>query len=201
MTDWVDGDVIRVSSKLTTATGEDIVNVFHFRYVGDPLPEGSCQIIIAFAIDGMFTNIQPEIPSDVAFTNIDMANVTQGLVYGPVPWPVLTTGGGTGDTMPEQCCALVLGSTNQPHTIGRKFLGPFIEAANADGTWYGTLLGMLSDFADDYADDIVAGVGSYLVPVLVSYLLGAPVRVTDILGTSTSNQIYTQRRRRRGVGA
>lgn len=201
MPDWEDGDIIRASCRLQSATGEDIVNVFHWKcFLTSPETDtyGISQTL--YALDEMYDEIQPSIPSDVQFVDIDIANLTKGTVYAARDWPSLTAGGGTGDTMPEQVCGLVVGRTNVSHAIGRKFLGPFIEAANSDGTWYSTLLTMLQAFAGLYDNGIALTTGTMYpgVPRIVGTIITA---FNVFLSTYTSNQIYTQRRRRRGVGS
>jgi len=201
MASWANGDIIKIVTRMRSATGEDILNVFHYRWEGDPIDDSTGFETLRNHMDAIFDIIASDIPADVAFIDIDCTNVTQEIFYGTDPWPSLTVGGGSGDTMPEQCCALVTATTNRSKTLGKKFLGPFIEAANSDGTWYGTLLSALANFAAAYIADVtVTDVGAF-IPVLVHYVGNVLTYVTDIVGNGTSNQVFTQRRRRRGVGA
>lgn len=197
-----DGDVVRTRTRLRSASGEDIVNVFHHvMSLASPQTDATVIPVINSFMNSMYGYIQPGIPSDVSFVDIDVQNVTTGDVYPAYPWPSLTVGGGTGDTMPEQCCALVVGRTGRTKTIARKFLGPFIEAANNDGAWYGTLLTQLGSFLDNYTANINISAGNLLIPIAARYLLGVIDSYAQIKSGYTSTGIYTQRRRRRGVGA
>lgn len=202
MTAFMPGDLLRVSCRLRAASGDDIVNVYHFFCLfEESVIEETVLTAITAYMDDLYGYIQPSIPSDVSFVDIDIQNISNEEVFPARDWDSLTVGGGTGDTMPEQCCGLVVGRTNASHVVGRKFLGPFIEAANLDGQWYSTLVTMLSDFLDKYLTELYIEAGSYLVPVVVKYLLGAPVSSEALTEGYTSGGIYTQRRRRRGVGA
>jgi len=199
---WHDGDIIRCTARLRSASGEDIENVFHWKlYLNQDMSDGQGFYYLKPAVDMMYDAIQPEIPSDVTFVDMDFANLTQDLVYGASAWPTQTVGGGTGDTMPEQNCALVVGRTNAPHAIGRKFLGPFIEAANADGAWGSTLLGMLGTFAGLYDNAVTMAEYGAGIPGIPKIVNDAIVAFNHFYEVYTSNQVYTQRRRRRGVGA
>jgi len=202
MATWGNADVIRVTCRLRSATGEDIENVYHYvcDFAGE-VEEEDCITDILAQMDSMYDTIQPEIPSDVTFVDIDIMNVVREYVYAARPWPNQTVGGGTGDTMPEQNCALVVGRTNRTKTVGRKFLGPFIEAANNDGAWRSTLTAMLADYIDQYLADIVVGLSQRLVPGVAHYFNNVFQRFTEFSEAYTSSGVYTQRRRRRGVGS
>jgi hypothetical protein len=198
--DVVTGDILKAVTTLRTATGEDIQNVFHWRYVGDAVNELTVNSAIKAALDGMFDNIEPAIPSDVEFVNIDITNVTQQIFYGTAFWPSQDFGGGTGDTAPEQLCALVTGTTNRSKTLGKKFLGPFVTSTLTDGVWTNGFVAALGAFMQDYIADVaIAGLG-YLRPVLVHYVNNVMTYLTEIIGGHTGNEVYTQRKRRRGVG-
>lgn len=197
----VNQDIIRAAARLRTATGDDIVNVFTFRYEGTDIALDALAGYIAAGLDSMYANIQPEIPSDVSFVDIDVQNLSTLEVTGAVPWPNLTAGGGTGDSAPQQCAGLILGETTFSHTMARKFLGPFIKTGLGDAVWGSTLAGMLADFAVDFLNPIAVGVLGEVAPVVVTFVDGAVHRVADIISTFTNNAVYTQRRRRPGVGA
>jgi len=196
-----DGEVLRAAARLRSASGEDIVNVYHWKWTGDPVDLSLVVPSVSQALDGRYDEIQPGIPSDVTFVDISYSNATTGEVYPAQSWPTQTSGGGTGDTMPEQCCGLIVGRTNAPHTMGRKFIGPFIEADNADGAWASGLVTAFGLFLSNYLSDIAVSTLGNMTPVVVTYVGNAITRIKSILSGFTSNAIYTQRRRRRGVGA
>lgn len=198
---WHEGDIIRVTAKMVDSTTGDIQNVYHFKYGGSDVAEESAIGNILAIIDDMYDDIQPAMPADMIFHSIDVANVTQSIVYAARNWPTQVNGGGTGDTMPEQNCALVVGRTDYPKTVARKFLGPFIEADNADGSWASGLFSALGDFMTKYLTTTVFGSNSTLAPVAVHYVNNAVTRVSEILSGYCTNYVYTQRRRRRGVGS
>jgi hypothetical protein len=195
-------DIVRTVVKIIGQAGDVYENVYHHQYTGP----GSSIIATAFSIGAwvsdLYNIIQPNIPGDVTISSFDVTNVTQKQVYAEEDIPDIGAGGGTGDTMPEQCCALVLGRTARPKTVGRKFLGPFIESQNADGNWGSDVFNTLDNFAIAWLTDIDYDAGnSHLSPVVVHYTGGGEyTTVTPLDSFAVSSQIYTQRRRRRGFG-
>ncbi len=202
MPDWNDGDVIRVVARLSTATGEDIQNVFWYKcQFNYSVNDTTCIANLCTRIDLMYDDIQPAIPSDVTFVDIDIQNLTQHVVYAAQSWPNQTAGGGTGDTMPEQVCGLVVGRTNASHVVGRKFLGPFIESNNVDGTWQSGLVAALGTFAGNYINALSMSGAGALIPGVARVVNNVVIAFNYFLSQYTSNGVYTQRRRRRGVGS
>lgn len=195
------GDTLRVACRLRDGYGSDVVNVYHFHYTGSATDSAEVGPILRRALDDMYNNIQAAIPSDTTFIDIKISNASTGAVEAAQPWPTQTAGGGTGDQVPSMNTALIVGRTNVAHRIGRKFLGPFIAAANADGKWYATLLTMLGNFLADYLSDIAITTVGSLSPSIGHYLNGTFIGDFFINGGYTSNNVYTQRRRRPGVGA
>lgn len=195
-----ENDVIRAACRLRDGYGSDIMNVFHFRYSGSATDSAEVGPILRTALDNMYDNIQPAIPSDTSFIDIDLSNASSGLIEAAQPWPVQTVGGGTGDQMPSKDTALVVGRTNFPKSVSRKFLGPFIEADNSDGVWASGLLTALEAFLVDYLADVAITTIGNLTPGVGRYLAGVLTGFTPINGGYTSNGIYSQRRRRPGVG-
>lgn len=195
------GDIVRAAARLRTASGDDIVNVFTYKYDGGGMALDSFADFISVGIDELYQNIQPSIPSDVSFVDIDVMDLTTGEVTGAKPWPTLTVGGGTGDTAPQQCCGLVLGTTAASHTMARKFLGPFIKSGLGDGVWGSTVAAQLADFTAAFILPVAIGLLGEATPVVAQIVNNAVTRVTDILGTFSNNGVYTQRRRKPGVGA
>lgn len=201
MSTVVNQDIIRAAARLRTASGDDIVNVFHFRYEGGDVALDALANSVAIGLDAMYDNIASAIPADVTFVDIDVQNLSDGQVTGAVAWPTQTVGGGSGDTAPQQCTANVLGTTAYSHTAARKFLGPFIKSALGDGVWGSGVLADIAAFAADFINPIAIGVVGEVTPVVIKLVNGAVLRVADILATQVNNTIYTQRRRRPGVGA
>lgn len=194
-------DTIRAACRLRDGNGSDIVNVFHFRYTGSATDSAEVGPPLREALDDMYANIQPAIPSDTSFIDIKLTNASSNSVEAAQPWPTRTVGGGTGAQVPSMNCALVVGRTNSAHKIGRKFLGPFIHTNNDDGKWASGLLTALSDFLAAYLADIAITTVGSLSPTIARYVEGLFIGDTFINGGYTSNNVYTQRRRRPGVGA
>jgi len=201
MAEYHDGDIVKAVCSMHVSTGDDVQNVFHWRYVGPSASDALVNDALLEYVDDMYGLIQAGMPADMTFWSIDITNVTQEIFYGAYDWPGQISGGGSGDTMPEQNCALVTASTIRSKTLGKKFLGPFIESNNADGVWAGGMVGSLASFAAAWLTDIAVDVAGALQPVVVHYVANQIVYYTDLLASHVTNAVYTQRRRRRGVGA
>lgn len=119
--------------------------------------------------------------------------VTQNVgIYSP-----LDTFSDTGDALPNQCAAFVIGNTSRPKSKGRCFAFPFAETSQDHGILVGGALADLGDFAAQYiADQPIAGdtLQSGIVRETTSDWLG-------FLTVSYGDVIGTQRRRRVGIGA
>lgn len=201
MSNLSDGDVLRFTARLRTSDGSDVCNVYTYRVDGSGETLSLALTNVAGVLNAAYDHIQPGIPSDTTFVDISAENLTTHEVTAAQPWPTLTAGGGTGDTMPNQCCGLVVGRTETSKTMGRKFLGPFYEGANADGVWSAGQTTALGDFLIHYLGQVTVGSNVFLKPVVAHVVNGVVSRIADIWTAYTSNQIYTQRRRRPGVGA
>lgn len=202
MSDVENQNVMRAVTRLRTANGDDIMNTWHWVFNGSAADSGVVLAAITAKLDALYDIIQPGIPNDVSFVDIDIANATKREVFAAQDWPALTVGGATGDTMPEHCCALVLGRTNVPKVSGRKFLGPFGEASNVDGAWENGLLLSLGQLAADWMENIVIDGGRTLAPVVARYIGGGALSgFTHLITAVVDNRIAVQRRRKRGVGA
>jgi hypothetical protein len=196
-----DGDVIRAACRLRDGYGSDILNVYHFMYAGATTNSTVLGPFLINALDLMYDHIQPAIPSDTTFVDIDLSNATTGEVEAARAWQYQTAGGGTGAQMPSKDTALVVGRTNRSKVVGRKFLGPFISDTNVDGVWSSGFLTSLGDFLTDYLADVIVGAVGSLSPGVARYIAGVFNRFTLIDTGYCTNGIYSQRRRRPGVGS
>jgi len=197
---WHDGDIIRATAKMDYG-GDDIQNVFHYRYNGPDVVDTTAISSVLAAIDNIYDNFEPAMNTGLAFTTIDITNVTQGLVYPDEDWPNQTTGGDADPVMPNQCCLMMLGRTNRSKTLARKFMGPFTEGDHTGNAWVSGLVSSAGTALVDWLTGYSFGGGSQLSPVVVHYVNNAINRVSDILTGVVTDAVYTQRRRRKSVGS
>lgn len=196
------GDVLRVACRLRARGGQDIVNVYHYEYDGTGAPDSSILASLVDHMDDMYTPLQPGLPSTTSFIDIDVANVTQGTVFPAMAWPTLTVGGASADELPEQVCGVVIGRTDLPKVVGRKFFGPLTETATNHGAFTSSMLSTLALVSAEYLADVVVQVGCYLFPGVARYASGGLVnRFVRILESAVSSGVFTQRRRRAGQGS
>jgi hypothetical protein len=126
-------------------------------------------------------------------------NGTKGIwevTYNIGDYSPLDTFSGSGDDLPNQCSAFVIGNTSRPKTKGKIFAWPFTEASQADGILVAGALTALGNFAGQYISDQPVG-GDDLLSGVVRELVNAWY---DFSSADYDDVIGTQRRRRRGVG-
>lgn len=149
-------DIIRVVAKLSLSGG-DIQNVFHCK-LNTVLPattDADLLADIAGVLDDAYDDIKTEQPQFLDYDTISIYNLTQDAFVGETPWPVLTTGTGTG-VMPPQTAGLVLFPTDILRSQGRKFLPPETDVGlEADGTITTTRLTKHALWAAAFIGDVV----------------------------------------------
>lgn len=112
-------------------------------------------------------------------------------IYSP-----LDSFAGTGDELPNQCSAFVIGNTSRPKSKGRIFTWPFDELQQDGGILTTAAMTAMGLFAAQYMLD---------QPIGPDFLLSGIVREAanewlDFLSVSYGDIIGTQRRRRFTVG-
>ena len=124
------GDVLRITAKMSLAGGA-IQNVYHV--LNFALPEDDSVVFDALAaeLDDAYSEYTAYDPDAHLYDTIQMWNVTQDAPIDEQEWPVLTAGGSASDVAPLQLCGLVLFSTATARSQGRKYYGPFTEAAQS----------------------------------------------------------------------
>lgn len=154
-------DIIRVVAKMSQAANA-IQNVYHCIIEGTTAPDNATLLAaIASLIDGAYDYIDYAVADNVSFDTISVFNDTADEFVGETAWPTLTVGGGGVNPMlPPQNAQLVLFTTVQPGSLGKKFLPPMTDnVLDDDGT---PVAGVLAN-ALLYGGEIVDGVdgGTY----------------------------------------
>lgn len=136
MTDTVQNDVIRATAKLVNATSGAIQNVYWFKMTSDlSLEPDDVAEDLGEALELIYDGLITDMSEDTTFDSINYYNITQDFPLGDYDWPTLTDGTQTTEELPHGCAALLFARTGQPRVLGRKFLGPFLEASQSDGAW------------------------------------------------------------------
>jgi len=141
------GDVFRIVAKMSD--GEDAIqNVYHGTYVGSTPPTDlQVEVGLLDLMDDTYDYIDGIMPDNISFDSVQIYNLTQDLLFGEFPWPVLTVGGSTQNQMPPQCAPLILFNTATIRSQGRKFLPPFAQDRNdTDGTIQAAALTNMGSF-------------------------------------------------------
>lgn len=194
----VDGDIIRVTAKMTYNAGvDDVQNVYHMKFDGPDMVDEDVHTMIAGYLNTAYDYIKGLSTTDVEFETIETWNLTQDRPMIENTWPTLTAGTGTGQSSPQQGAPLCLFNTASPRSQGRKFLPPPTETVWEGDSISSTALAAIVNWAN-----VILGGASYgsnsLLPGNWSkkYTRFAPW-ISGIVETV----LRTQRRRVRGVGS
>ena len=194
--DCANGDVLRVAARLSSGTATDVVNVFHFKLVAAaPIPDNTIGSECGDNLEAIYTPLVAHIPTTVTFEDINVFNVTQDRPLGVFTWPTLLTGNkGVDHKMPAQLSAMVRFPTGYSKSWGRKFFGPFSEAANTEnGTIEAALLTVLGTVAlEVLAPHLIAGTDK-LETVVYNKNLAQFVPVIDAVIKNVWSTVKTRR--------
>ena len=143
------GDILRGSFRQKWDGVDDVVNVYHFLIdVAGTSDDEDFLAGITQAVNLAYTEVESHLANNLQATVVDWFNVTQDTPLGQRSWGSGYSGGtGTGEALPTTAAALILLPTAKKRTQGRVYLGPFLEAAQSDSRWTGTVLTALADFA------------------------------------------------------
>lgn len=201
MSTWEDGDIARVAARMTTAAGTDIVNVYHLLFQGAGNDSDIVNPYILSWIDSIYDEIEPALDDGLTFTDIDITNVNKELGFPAYPWPTQVHGGATGEPLPYQLAAVIVGRTGALNRVARKFISGFIESANESGNLTSAIVATLLNAAVAWLAGVDVGIYGEMVPVIVKYVGKVATEPVLIETAAVSNHCFTQRRRRIGAGS
>jgi hypothetical protein len=131
------------------------------------------------------------------FDSIEIRNLTQATDLGTHLWDTLTSGSGSGDSMPLQTAPLVLFNTGVTGSQGRKFLPLVTENTHIGlGDLSGVLTSDLALWAAEMLVDRVLPNGTLACGNWNKDLL----RFAEWTTAQVKSWLHTQRRRNKGVG-
>jgi len=195
------GDVVRTVLRSTLNGISAVENVTHWKLTG---PGGiSATEALADAADWWDTVLdQLESHQTVGLTYDDIYcyNETQDAPLGTTDVSGHTNGSNTTHSeLPAQVAGGMYGLSGVSRVVGKKFFGGFTEAANdAGGLIHNTPLAALANVAAIIWDSTITYNGHDWQGGVFRRALGTLIPVVEAFA---NNVWYTQRRRRRGVGA
>lgn len=188
-----------VTAKLVqTGNDQDVQNTYVISSFSGPTDDASAIADISEWLEAIYTPIQGQISTLVAFSAININNISRSEVTGDLSWPNLVAGTNAGDILPSGVAALCLQRTGVSRRVGRKYYGVFTEAALAAGQWVSGTINDLGAAIAVASDPYVGANGVGFVPYVYDRTLGT---LREVTSTAVSFEPAYQRRRRRGSGS
>lgn len=195
------GDIIRVACRQETNGSDDVINVFHFAVQLPPTPNTDSALLsdISTHMSQAYSQIETHLSNGLVAVDITVYSVSDDRPIGVSAWGAGYTGGtASGEGLPAADCLLVLFPTSVKRTIGRTYLSPFTEGAQAYGLWNSTVRIAVEDFVAELR-------ATNALPNGGEYIYGVYKRSDGLLYEPTSSRsvavIAYQRRRKPGRGS
>ena len=200
MADIDAGDILEVTVKGRFDQTDDVINVYHAE-ITDAQGESKAEALVW--VGEWFTDlaeaIEDLVSNDYLVVEIHVQNVTQDTFIGVIT--VGVSGSNVGETLPPHVTALVMARTATAGVCGRKYLPPFGEDTQDNGTWSGTTNTALDAFAAVWevsktASNNVIGIGR-----VATFVAGVFSTSREIIATKAIRDTRSQRRRQLGRGS
>ena len=202
----IDQDVVRISLNFELGDGTLYQNIYHYiRDGSDPVSDQDTIDAISARFAAAYASIDDLVRDDVVskLSFVDRVEFNEiedrwAVVANIGTFTMSFTAAGAGEGLPFQCSPYIIFKTARPRTIGKKFLFPFTEAAQAETILTGGTVTAIVAMIVDLIAALELGGDATLTPGVprtgfkqwFNFLVGV---ANDVLGT--------QRRRRPGVGA
>lgn len=193
-----EGDVLRVTAKMTYEQSGAIQNVFYVKHTGtQDVAEFDFMEAAAAWLDAAWTEPILLFVDELKFDEVAGYNITQDDPLLPEPWPVLIEGGTAGQSSALQVALLVSFQTTVKRSQGRKYLGGIDQLQyDGGGLWKVNVEPLVNDWADIIINGFVVGIETFEVghvsSVTLAWVPWARYSMDPIA--------RTQRRRVLGVG-
>lgn len=199
MADFETNDVVRLTPTMEVDGADAIVNVLHVQITGGgPLAFAAAAQDFVEYCDALYALIEGKLANNALDDFIGIKNVTQDTVWGAVAWTDFDGGTNAGEMLPLQLCVLAWGRTQISRVQIRKYLGPFTESDQGEGSWSADLRSSCQSYIDYHITGQTMGNGLVLRGCAYSPSLA---RVTFALTGTTTAIPVIQRRRRKGRGS
>lgn len=200
MADIDAGDVLEIAVLGRFNTTDDVINIYHC-VITEPKGESKAEALswVGEWFTDIAATIEDQVSNDYLVVELKVSNATQDTFIGIIT--VGVSGSNAGETLPPHVTALVMARTDVSGICGRKYLPPFGEDTQDNGTWGGTTNTALDDFADVWATEKTAVnlvVGKAVVATFVAGVFSSshPIEATKVIRDTRS-----QRRRQLGRGS
>lgn len=202
----LDGDVLRVTSNFELPDGTQYQNIYHYVRDGtDPFSDAAHIAAISAAQQAAYIELEPIINANITeqlsfvdrveFNEIlDEWRVVENIGTFTITW----TPDGATDTVPYQSAPYVVFKTQRPKSVGKKFLFPVLETAQADTVLIGSAVTNITAYAAQILASIELGGDATLSAVIVRTGIQA---ILPLLVAVINDVLGSQKRRRPGVGA
>lgn len=203
----LDGDVVRVAARQQFASGQDLVNVWHFvAEFADPQQDQDVVDEVLAALDIIYSQLNGMIsntvlPVDVKIDLVEWIGGEEKVVrtLGTHSWVgTWYDPTGSGDVLPPGAAALLKNRTLYGKVYGRKFFGGFTETSQNDGSLTSAAMTAMALAAVEVLEARVISAGNTLYSCIMSTKFASAMRFTESVATAI---IAYQRRRRPGTGS
>lgn len=129
------GDILRIAARQETDGVDDSINVMHFEVFTPPTGGSDASALedLADHFGLAWQLIAGLYPNYVNPVDLQVYNITDDAPTGVIAWAGGYDGGTSGgESLPHQDAAMVLWSTGVKRRIGRTYLGPLAESAQAN---------------------------------------------------------------------
>lgn len=202
----LDGDVLRVTANFELGDGTQYQNVYHYIRDGtDPQSDASHINRIETAMEAMYGELEAFVKNDT----VEQLSTVDRVEFNEIvnEWRVVENIGvfttvftpvGAVDALPYQSSPYVVFKTQRPKSVGKKYLFPFIETAQADTILTGAAVTALVAYGVEALGHLLVGGDVTLAPVIVRTAFNT---VLPLLVAVVNDVLGSQKRRRPGVGA
>lgn len=192
-------DVLQVAARIETQEGDDVVNVFQFKYASVPTITDTQGIddVIEF-LEALYTIYRVVIPILSVFRDLWVRNMTTLTNYGVFPWATLVNGGAAGNDLPPGVASMISFPTGKSRVTLRKYLGNnAVSQMTLEGRWIAAHLVITANVAALMVVPYVATNGTwaygYTSPIIPGWIAPDTALILDVPSY--------QRRRRQGRGS
>lgn len=200
------GEVIRCAVRQVSASGTDIVNVYHFQNVGsNDTPDANVLADMATYMDVAYANINAQVPGSQQPVDIkiDVVELIGGVVkivrnIGTISWGVTYNPTGSGESYALGVALGIILRTLVGKVFGRKFIGQLSETTvNGNSLATGTPTTNFTAFAAAIVGDATLGADVYHPGVLSTRTL----TFEEFVQADIATEVFYQRRRAIRMGS
>lgn len=180
--------------------GVDIFqSVFHARYTtASPETDDVVMTAVVVGLEAAFSQIDNLQHEDLVYLGTKFYNITQERPMGEQNWYSVPSPAETSEPLPLQCQALALFYTATKRSVGKKFIPAFTVSQVTDGQ---TLTTSAKVAVQDFADELLTARSTIDGEIAFGNWRDPVTYFIPWTSAVARAGVYTQRRRRLGVGS